>query len=144
MKRISSHFTGVFKLLPVAAILASVAGLVIFFKISLIPCLLFFLSGLFTFIIWWRYVRYATNVFVDDTAFYDKGSDITKTIPFSKVVSVYRPMYLRYLLIVITYEINPGLKKKLVIIPSIAESRRLFEDVQSDCNFIPKEWNRKY
>src|SRR4051794_31526495 len=114
MKRLSSPHTSVFKLMAWLACFAAGFAACVFARVSIFGCLLFIAAAIASFFTSWRFFRSATSVFIDDEALYfDRGGKLLR-IPFSAIVSVKQPMYLRYPVIVVTYETRLGTREETI------------------------------
>jgi hypothetical protein len=140
MKKLSLPFTKALKIYPLVASLAAFCVAIVFIKIFVLVSVFMLVAGLSTVYIWFKYVRYSDIVYMDDTSLHVKRAGGSEVIPFKAIVAVYRPMYLRYPLIVVTYENKSGSREQVVIIPSLAVHKKLFEGCRYENNAIPQSW----
>src|SRR5882724_3956703 len=122
MKRISSSATSAIRISGLAACLGFLVLAYFAYTVSIIPCAVALCGAGATAVVWWKFVRRASHVFMDKEALYIKRGSTLEPIPLLKVLCVKRPRFVRNPPLIITYEKEDGSREELILIPTVLAS----------------------
>src|SRR5689334_16266070 len=91
-----------------------------------LPCFLFLLGAIAVGVVWWMFMRPASEVFIDDNNLYFIRHGIRVVVPLRKVVDVRPPSWVKNPPLVVTFEEDDGSRGRFVFIPSITQNGGLF------------------
>jgi hypothetical protein len=117
-KIISSSLTPLYKIFAsYGGVIICFVGVLIAFSISIILGVLFFCSGIALLVTWWKLLREAVEVYLDDLVLHIAKRKKELAVPYSKIINVRKINGLRLPLIAVDYSID-GKRETVVFIPS--------------------------
>lgn len=114
MRQISSPWTKVYNRLAIVGLLGFTLVSAVFLRQRLyVPSIFIIVLSFISFWNWWRFMRDAKTVFMDDSAIYISHKSGSQRIPFDSLISLYRPEYIRARILVLTYRNSAGMQSQI-------------------------------